>query len=164
MIDALGFRDYTDSDESDLLQLNESVVALTSPLDAKRLQQLRSQGCIITVATISDATVGMMMCFTDGSDYDSVNYRWFNERLRQFVYIDRVVVAEAHRGIGAGQSFYRHLKQKAAAAGHHWLAAEINSVPPNTGSLTFHRKQGFVEAGSQTSGAKTVSMQLFGLQ
>lgn len=163
MIDGLVFRNYTSADESTLLQLNESVVALTSPLDSARLQLLRSAGCEITVAEINNNTVGVSMCFTEGSAYDSTNYQWFNQRLKQFMYIDRIIVSASSRGIGAGQAFYAHLKQLAAARGLHWLAAEINSKPPNTPSLAFHQKQGFIETGVQTQGEKSVSMQQFSL-
>ncbi|MEM7260003.1 MAG: GNAT family N-acetyltransferase [Pseudomonadota bacterium] len=157
------FREYTDTDEPLLLRLNQAVVDLTSPLDSARLQQMRAQGCQITIAEHDGNTIGLSLCFTDGSDYDSTNYQWFNQRIKQFLYIDRIIVAEESRGMGAGQHFYAQLKAQAAQHGLHWLAAEINSKPPNTASLAFHRKQGFVETGVQSMGDKSVSMQLFSL-
>ncbi len=159
MIDNVILRRYSESDESALLALNQSVVELTSPLDS-RLQLLQSQGCQITVSEHAGDTVGFLMCFAEGSDYDSSNYQWFNHRIRQFLYIDRVVVSQKCRGLGIGQQFYRYLKDDAARTGKLWLAAEINSKPPNTGSMEFHRKQGFVETGEQVIGDKTVSMQM----
>lgn len=159
----IAFRDYSESDESDVLSLNQSVVELTSPLDTERLSLLRSQHCQISIVETKGETIGVMMCFTDGTDYDSINYRWFSDRIKGFLYIDRIIVAEAHRGTGCGQQCYQHLKQKALTDGLHWLAAEINSMPPNTGSLEFHRKQGFINVGTQSIEGKTVSMQLFGL-
>ena len=155
----ISFRPYSDADQTFLLKLNQESVNATGPLNAEKLSLLQTQGCQITIAVVDDAIVGFLMVFNDGSEYDSVNYQWFNKRFKRFSYIDRIVIDAASRGMGLGQQFYSNLKQQAERESQTWLVAEINVVPPNEPSLVFHQKQGFVEVGTQSSGSKTVSMQ-----
>ncbi len=154
------FRPFEKADTIALLQLNEASIDATGPLDEARLSELQQQGCRITVATAENTVIGFLMAFNEGSKYDSVNYQWFNKQFKSFAYIDRIVIDAASRGHGAGQQFYRTLKEQAASEGRRWLTAEINSVPPNETSLVFHQKQGFVEIGTQSVGSKVVSMQV----
>ncbi len=157
------FRPFEKADTIALLQLNEASIDATGPLDEARLSELQQQGCRITVATAENTVIGFLMAFNEGSKYDSVNYQWFNKQFKSFAYIDRIVIDAASRGHGAGQQFYRTLKEQTACEGRRWLTAEINSVPPNETSLVFHQKQGFVEIGTQSVGSKVVSMQVYEL-
>lgn len=154
------FRPFEQADTIALLQLNEASIEATGPLDEARLSELQRQGCRITIATADNAVVGFLMAFNEGSEYDSVNYQWFNNQFKSFAYIDRIVINAASRGNGAGQQFYRTLKEQTGSEGRRWLTAEINSSPPNETSLVFHQKQGFVEIGTQSIGSKVVSMQV----
>ena len=153
------FRPFASTDESALLALNEESIDATGPLDSHKLKLLQSQGCRITIAENDGVVLGFLMVFNEASEYDSVNYQWFNQRFKRFSYIDRIVIGTAYRGMGLGQQFYGNLKQQAEGESQTWLLAEINVVPPNESSLVFHQKQGFVEVGTQSSGSKTVSMQ-----
>ena len=105
------------------------------------------------------------MTFEDGSGYDSVNYRWFSEHLKRFVYIDRIVIDQSFRGKGIGQYIYQQLRKDAesdtSSSSALWLAAEIDIEPRNDYSLNFHQKQGFVEVARQQAGqGKQVSLQV----
>ena len=153
------FQPFDTKHTSALLQLNEASVEATSPLDEARLGTLLEQGCQITVAETNGAVKGMLMVFTEGSEYNSVNYQWFNKKFKSFAYIDRIVIGAAYRGQGAGQQFYQRLKQQTLGEGRRWVTAEINLQPPNETSLVFHQKQGFVELGTQSVGSKVVSLQ-----
>jgi predicted GNAT superfamily acetyltransferase len=44
--------------------------------------------------------------FGPRTDYDSSNYGWFVHRLRDFDYLDRIVVAPSHRRRGIGGLLY----------------------------------------------------------
>jgi predicted GNAT superfamily acetyltransferase len=153
------FRPFKAKDTTALLLLNEASVEATSPLDEVRLGRLLEQGCQITVAETNNAVNGFLMVFNEGSEYDSVNYQWFNKKFKSFAYVDRIVIGAAFRGQGAGQQFYQRLKQQASGEGRRWITAEINIQPPNETSLVFHQKQSFVEIGTQSVGSKVVSLQ-----
>lgn len=150
-----------ESDAPVIVALNADSVAVTSPMDEQRLASLSAMSKWVTVAQLDNHVVGFLLAFTAGADYDSVNYRWFSERLRQFVYIDRIVIGAAHRGAGLGQLFYTELQSNARNSGLHWLAAEMNLLPPNEASLRFHQRAGFVEVGTLAlTQAKLMSMQV----
>jgi predicted GNAT superfamily acetyltransferase len=147
-------------DHNSVLQLNERSVELLSPLDANKLIQLIDVSALAIVAKTSDQVDGFMLAFTSGANYDSVNYRWFNRQYDSFLYIDRVVVGEESRGLGIGSSFYRYATEWAQSQALNCMVAEIDVLPPNTPSLLFHEKKGFIEVGRIGYGqTKTVSLQ-----
>ncbi len=160
---AYTLHEYCADDEQTILQLNSRSVEATSPMDSEKFQTLLSQSCKVLVAIKKKSVVAFIMSFNEGSEYASENYRWFNQRLKSFIYVDRIVVAESERGNGIGQLIYTDLMEQARLTDTKWAVAEINVEPPNEQSLVFHRKQGFVEVGQQSAGGKVVSMQLRGL-
>lgn len=153
--------EYCPDDELSILELNTESVVETSPMDSAKFQTLLSQGCRVTVAIQDKQVFAFLMEFPEGSDYDNANYHWFSERLKRFIYVDRIVVGKAARGDGVGQLIYSDLIQRAQGEKRLWIAAEINTLPRNEPSLVFHNKQGFVEVGQQKLHAqKIVSMQV----
>ena len=86
-------RPMADGDVSDVLKLNAEHVELLSPLDAARLDDLRHWATRADVITSDGQTAGFVLVFGPGTDYDSVNYRWFGERYgARFDYLDRIVI------------------------------------------------------------------------
>lgn len=75
------------------------------------------------------------------------NYRWFAARLDDFVYVDRVVVAQSARQRGLGRLLYCDLMEAAARAGYRRVCCEVNLDPPNPASDAFHAALGFAEIG-----------------
>lgn len=148
----LSIREFCAEDEEIILALNQQSVAVLSPMDAQRFQALRENCCVLWIAELEQQPVGFLLAFSESSKYDSPNYQWFNQRYNNFVYIDRVVVSNAIRSKGVGSEFYRHLQAWAKLQHKPRLCAEIDVVPPNEGSLKFHQRQGFVEAGQQVYG------------
>ncbi len=69
-------REYEASDAAAVLQLNAESVAVLSPMDADRLQLLAGMASLHLVAVGPSGVIGFLMAFADGTDYDSVNYRW----------------------------------------------------------------------------------------
>ena len=101
-----------------------------------------------------------LLAFAPGAPYDSVNYRWFDARYADFLYVDRIVVAEDARGLGLASRLYRDLFRHARAQGYGRVVCEFDVDPPNPASERFHRGFGFAEVGSQRlPGGKTVSLQ-----
>jgi predicted GNAT superfamily acetyltransferase len=157
----LVIRQWRPTDEADILRLNDESVNVLSPMDGSRFTYLRSMCCMLRVAEIDGRGVGFLLGFSDGAGYDSANYRWFASRLKRFLYVDRVVVSHEFRSAGLGRRFYSEAERWAAEHKLVWLAAEVDLQPPNTASLEFHRRLGFVEVGRQVSDSnKVVSLQV----
>lgn len=174
---AINLRAYEATDLDSVLHMNEESVHFLAPMDADRLQQMQLWGAQVRIAEYDGSIAGFLITFADGSDYDSVNYRWFAGHLKRFVYIDRIVIDQSFRGQGVGQQIYQLLKNDGSAAINNngekssdagaaelWLAAEIDIKPRNDYSLNFHQKQGFVEVASQSVGqGKQVSLQVLAI-
>ena len=96
---------------------------------------------------------------------DSPNYRWFVERYRDFVYIDRVVVASRARQGRLATALYQDLFRCAKASGIAAVSCEFDTDPPNEASRRFHQRFGFLEVGTQRirGGSKAVSLQMLRL-
>ncbi len=88
-----------------------------------------------------------LIAFDERGDYASENFLWFRKRYDRFVYVDRVVVAEADRGKGLARQLYDALFAAARQAGHTRIVCEVNSDPPNPASDAFHGRLGFREVG-----------------
>lgn len=131
------------SDFGWVLALSAENEVETSFLDASRLDAMvRASFC----APVIEGEA-YLIAFAPGAQYDSENYRWFEFRESDFVYVDRVVVATAKRGNGLARALYEHLFALARAAGIGAIACEVNSDPPNPGSDAFHARLGFTEVG-----------------
>lgn len=142
----------TEAAEDAFLSLNNAHAVELSWLEPDRLRVLLARA-FRARRVAHDA---FLLAFDRDADYDSPNFRWFRARYPRFVYIDRVVVADAARGRGLARLLYLDLF--AAAAGHERIVCEVNSDPPNPASDAFHRAMGFAEVGSAAihDGTKTV--------
>jgi len=159
-------RDAQAGDFDAILALNEASVSLLSPLSPRRLAGLHAQAALHRVAEREGEVIGFLLAFREGADYDSLNYLWFAERYPQFLYVDRVVVADAARGQGVGALLYRDMLEFAAASGARLVTCEFDIDPPNPLSEQFHARFGFREAGRQwvADGRKQVSLQIAPVQ
>jgi uncharacterized protein len=93
-------------------------------------------------------------------DYASENYRWFEARGVDHLYVDRVVVAPHARRRGVAGMLYDAVEEAARAGGRLEVTCEVNVRPRNDASLAFHAARGYVEVGRQETdgGSKTVAM------
>lgn len=147
-----------DSDDLErVLQLNNAAVPTVNRLDAARLEDLVAQSDAALALGPVGENQGFMLAMGRGLAYDSVNYRWFAARYDDFLYVDRIVVAEAARGSGAGRALYQAAMERAAERP---LCCEVNLRPLNTPSLRFHASLGFTAVGRQENedGAKEVAL------
>jgi predicted GNAT superfamily acetyltransferase len=159
-------RDAEFADLGAILSLNEASVALLSPLSPQRLAELHTQAALHRVVEREGAVIGFLLAFREGADYDSPNYLWFAERYPQFLYADRVVVADAARGHGVGTLLYRDMFEFAAVSAVNLVTCEFDIDPPNPASEQFHARFGFREVGRQwvADGRKQVSLQVARVQ
>lgn len=154
-------RDAQATDFDAILALNAASVSLLSPLSPQRLTELHAQAALHRVVERDGEVIGFLLAFREGADYDSPNYRWFAERYQLFLYVDRVVVADAARGQGVGTLLYRDMFEFAAASAVDLVTCEFDVDPPNPASERFHARFGFHEVGRQwvADGRKQVSLQ-----
>lgn len=159
-------RDAAAADFDAILALNEASVSQLSPLSPQRLAGLHAQAALHRVAEREGEVVGFLLAFREGTDYDSPNYRWFAQRYPLFLYVDRVVVAEAARGHGVGTLLYRDMFEFAAPSAAGLVTCEFDIDPPNPASEQFHARFGFREVGRQwvADGRKQVSLQVAPVQ
>ena len=154
-------RDAAANDFPTILELNAASVHFLSPLDAAKLQQLHAQAAYHRVVEVQGRVAAFLLAFREGAHYDSPNYLWFTQHYPTFLYIDRVVVNHAARGLGLGIQLYDDILAFAAHAGVARLTCEFDLDPPNPVSAKFHWRYAFREVGRQWLGAnkKQVSLQ-----
>lgn len=144
-----------ETQQAALLDLNNANARETSFLEPDKWAKMI--GNAFSATRICD-TASLLITFDQDADYDSANFIWFQSRLDRFVYVDRIVVDDAHRGAGVARKLYEDLFGRAAGAGHECIVCEVNRMPPNPGSDAFHTRMGFEEIGQATlaGGDKTV--------
>lgn len=104
--------------------------------------------------------VGFLLAMDPGLDYASENYVYFESRFQNHLYIDRIVLSEAARGLGLGSELYQAVFDKAQADGRENITCEVNLEPPNPGSLRFHYRWGFTNLDTQPTKGGHVVVQL----
>ena len=156
-------RDAKIADFPAILGLNLEMEQYLSPLSEELLRGLHAVAVYHRVIETKRSEVaGFLLALREGADYASVNYLWFAERYRQFLYVDRVVVASAQRGRRLGQLLYDDLFTFARDRRIALVTCEFDIDPPNEASRRFHSRFGFREVGTQSvaGGKKQVSLQL----
>jgi predicted GNAT superfamily acetyltransferase len=138
-----------------LLQLNNASARETSSLTPERFDQLIESA---RVALFACPAAALLLAFEQSDDYNGQHFIWFRGQLDRFLYIDRVIVAEAYRRHGLGRLLYAETFKRALQLGHTTVTCEVNQQPPNPTSDKFHAALGFAEIGRATidNGVKTV--------
>ena len=152
-------RDATVADHPVLLALNNGAAPHVNALDETQFSWLAGHAVYFRVLEDAGGIAGFVLCVPSGIDYWSENYHWFSQRYADFLYLDRVVVAERSRRGGVGRALYDDLHALHAAD---WLriTLEVNLRPPNPASVAFHEKLGYRVVGQREydDGKKTVQM------
>ena len=145
-----------------VLALNAESVQFLSPLTLQRLTQLHREAALHLVVEGPDGIAGFLLAFRERAAYDSVNYRWFDQRYARFLYVDRVVVAPTNQGAGIGSRLYVQVFETAHRDEVPYVTCEFDVDPPNPVSERFHARFEFQEVGRQqvAGGKKTVSLQV----
>ncbi len=151
-------RDLTSLDVPSMLALNNAAVPAVPMSTEHDLAQLLVRSTYGFAAVSGDEFLGFVMGFEPGTDYESPNYRYFENRGIDHLYVDRIVVAAAARGMRVGQTLYHRVVELAIDQGRAEVTCEVNIEPPNPGSLAFHTRLGFSEVDRQTTGYATVAL------
>jgi predicted GNAT superfamily acetyltransferase len=149
-------RDLTPADLDAAWAINQANTPAVGDVSRDKLAwivEMASMSLVAEVEAPSDdpaasTVVGFCIVLPPGTEYTSVNYRWFCERYDSFVYLDRVAVDEAARGAGIGAALYAEVERRAAGTAE-LFTLEVNLRPRNDGSLRFHDRLGFIEVGQQ---------------
>jgi predicted GNAT superfamily acetyltransferase len=129
-----------------ILALNNAYSVETSFLDEARLEAMLKEAFLATRIGDVDA---FLIVFDQRARYDSPNFKWFQAKYPDFVYVDRIITGPNARGKGYARALYQDLFEKAAGRGHKRVVCEVNLDPPNPGSDAFHLALGFAEVGRQ---------------
>jgi uncharacterized protein len=123
---------------------------------------LNAISCYHKVASLDGIVSAFLLAMCRDSPYVNDNFEWFSKKYARFIYIDRIVVSSASRGLRLGSLLYEDIFRHAKANGIPLVACEYNIVPPNEPSRLFHEKFGFKEQGTQwvANGTKRVSLQV----
>ena len=142
--------------------LNLAEVQHTSAMDVPRLTEMDKISCYHKVASLNGVVSAFLLAMCNGCPYKNENFQWFAKKYARFIYVDRVVVASASRGLRLASLLYEDLFRHARSNAIPLLTCEYNIVPPNEPSRLFHDKFGFREQGTQwlANGTKRVSLQV----
>ncbi|MBX3090876.1 MAG: GNAT family N-acetyltransferase [Cryobacterium sp.] len=151
-------RDLTPHDVSVILTLNNDAVPAVPRATESELSSLLGSSDFGFAAVSDDEVLGFVMGFETGRDYASPNYRFFEDRGVDHLYVDRIVVAESARGMRIGQTLYGKVVELAIDQGRSEVTCKVNLDPPNPGSLAFHSRLGFSEVAQQDNGYAIVSL------
>ena len=118
------------------LTITELETDLSNSLHALSIDNEQGEVCAFCITFDPDAP--------DAGD----NHRWFAERYKSFVYLDRIAIDSNHQNRGLGLVLYQAVEQHMLNSGEYsLLCCEVNLEPPNPGSLRFHQRIGFTEVG-----------------
>jgi hypothetical protein len=152
----------TETDLPHILELNKAAIPAVNLLNQPEVRNLFSQAEYFHSLWLNQEVIGFLIALGPGAIYNSPNYRWFELRYDEFLYIDRIVIDPIHQGVGYGRLFYDNLRE---SAGQQFtkLTCEVNLRPKNENSLKFHRRYGFQQVGTQETegGSKQVSLMVY---
>ena len=141
--------DYTDDMFDFVLDSNNINKPQVGFLKSERLELLINQANYCKVAKFKGEFAGFLLCLPESQEYDSLNYQWVSKRFSNFVYIDRISVLPKFQNEKIGSALYTDLIYFSAIEGYNLILCEVNIMPPNPGSIRFHKRFDFEECGSQ---------------
>ncbi len=153
--------DVSQKDLAEILALNESEVPHVGRVNIERMHWFAEYATYFRVAKVDHQLGAFLIGLRPGTSYQSLNYRWFCDRYDDFAYVDRIAVAAAGRRIGLASSLYDDFAA-AMPPSVRVMTCEVNTKPPNEGSMQFHERLGFREVGTLSSdaGSKQVALLL----
>lgn len=157
---SFSLRPLGDADLDRVVELNNAAtpaVPQSTREDIAELVGLSSLALAVVDDQAPERPIGFLLAMEPGQDYASENYVWFTRRGVAGLYVDRIVLDEAHRSRGLGPRLYGAVFDAARRAGLGEVQCEVNIEPPNPRSLAFHSRLGFTEVGQQaTKGGSVV--------
>lgn len=155
----IAIRSLDPADLESALAINEAAVPAVNSLTGERMAWFFENAPWLRCAVRDDEVLAILFGFFHGSGYTSENYQWFTQRYSRFAYVDRVAVSDSARRLGIASMLYEDFIA-GMPADIPVLTCEVNTLPPNPGSLRYHERQGFEIVGHQKTegGAKEVAL------
>jgi predicted GNAT superfamily acetyltransferase len=145
-------RDIEIADLARVLEINNANTPGVSELTFAELE-LDLHSSLHALAIDNELGEVCAFCITFDPDAPDAgdNHRWFAERYKSFVYLDRIAIDSNHQNRGLGVLLYQAVEQHMLNSGEYsLLCCEVNLEPPNPGSLRFHQRIGFKECGVES--------------
>lgn len=98
--------------------------------------------------TEANKIIAFVVCFKQGSEYQSKNYEFFCKTEENFIYIDRIAIKKNFRRKKIAKNLYIRI-QKIASEKQSSLCCEVNTIPKNQPSIDFHYDFGFKKIGKK---------------
>ncbi len=148
------------SDHAHLIALNDADVPRVGRLGRAGLDDLLPHCDLALVAERDGELAGFVIAIAPGATYGSPNYRFFEDRGTDHLYVDRLLTSPAHRRTGVASALSDAVEGRARATGRLEVTCEVNLRPANPASLAFHTARGFVEVGRQDTGGGALTVAL----
>ncbi|GHB25488.1 GNAT family acetyltransferase [Pseudovibrio japonicus] len=100
-----------------------------------------------TYVRVAEKEAGLLIAYDQDGENSSINFKWFCADYQNFLYVDRIVISKAARGLGIARKLYSDLFNFAKENGYERIVCEVNSAPPNPASDAFHASLGFQIVG-----------------
>ena len=148
---AVTLRVYEARDLGALYAINQaSTPGVGSEASAQGLKRWIDLSTCFVAVDEADQPLGFITLIAAGTaEYDSANLRWCEANCDDFIYVDRIAIAEHARGRRIGEALYRKVFQ-AFAGKHRQITCEVNKLPPNPRSQRFHERLGFQVIGERS--------------
>ena len=130
-----------------IVDLNQGALEGVGPLDYESAALLVKQSDQALVLDVEGEVAGFVITLPTGAAYDSSRYEWFEDRLDDYVYLDRIVVADTHRRQGVASRLYDAVEAE--------LPVALEVYDTNAPSLEFHRRRGYRKVGELDHAGKT---------
>ena len=145
-------RPYQHADLARLHEINRASEPGVGAVSQDALAAIIAEGDCFVAESAEGAISGFLITLGPDAAYASKNYHWFDERYEDYIYVDRIAIAPDARGGGLGTALYQHsFKQHKETA--LLIGCEVNTAPPNPGSMRFHERMGFHQVGEQAFSA-----------
>ena len=146
-------RNIKNADLQRVLEINNANTPGVSELTQNELQtDLSNSLHALAIDNEQGEVCAFCITFDPSAPDAGDNHRWFAERYKSFVYLDRIAIDSNHQNRGLGALLYQAVEQHMLkSAEHSLLCCEVNLEPPNPGSLRFHKRIGFSECGVEST-------------
>lgn len=145
----------------EMAAINNVEVPHVNHLEQDEFRQLLSRADYRHCLQDDDGEIfGFLIGFKDSNrQYKSFNFQWFQQQGKNFLYVDRIIVAPWARSQGIGKKLYQCVQQWCHEQSLNNIVCEVNQTPPNPNSHHFHQALGFTALDNvQHPEGKTVTM------
>jgi len=136
----------TKYDLKSILSLNQDSIPAVSSSNLEMMKHFLTICDYFKICEINGEIIGFLNALLPSKDYKSEHYKWFNDRYKSFIYVDRIIFNKSYQNQGYGTVFYDDLKNSIKNKSLD-IACEINTKPFNKQSIKFHKKYGFKKVG-----------------